>query len=572
MTDALLSSEIGATLLAVTGLLGLVLLTRRAVSKRFGPHIAYALWALPVLRLLTPNLSVPDNWLLILPWRDVVAQETRPVVDASALPFLATPSQEIAAQPTLIDAMLSALPTLLMVAWLVGTGIGAAVIISRQISFRRKVYRDSASPCANLQTQIDRAARLSRLRKSPTVRIASNNNGPLVFGLFRPTILMPADVMTGFNADQRHYALLHEMAHVKRGDLWTATLMAALRLLNWPNPLFHLAWPRFRADQEAACDATVLRLTGEAARSDYAETLLHAATLSGRANPATGAGLTLSLHHPLKERLMTLGTPTSKRGAGRWALAGLLLSGATISAPISFADDPNPPASVTVVKGHIDIESATQDGKTVFLTVNRNGDSQSMTAEELMREFNIDLGDVSSSSEPGLAALANSEYGHEVRRVFVRNRFNSEDGSYEVNDVDGVKKAYRIEADGTKTEISFDEVEGMSAMPVQIDQLGESGIRVFRTDSEFIGEGQNAGATRTLRFESTQAASNAETAGARLYAAQSLLDSTNDMLTELREDADGTVAGDLRDAERELETALKALEKAREAVRKSNER
>ncbi len=43
-------------LAASTLLMGLALLIRRPVREAFGPQIAYALWALPLLRLLLPPL------------------------------------------------------------------------------------------------------------------------------------------------------------------------------------------------------------------------------------------------------------------------------------------------------------------------------------------------------------------------------------------------------------------------------------------------------------------------------------------------------------------------------------
>ncbi|TAD82982.1 MAG: hypothetical protein EAY70_02835 [Sphingomonadales bacterium] len=46
--------------LAWTGvLIAAVLVLRRPVSRQFGPEAAYALWALPLLRLLLPPLTLP---------------------------------------------------------------------------------------------------------------------------------------------------------------------------------------------------------------------------------------------------------------------------------------------------------------------------------------------------------------------------------------------------------------------------------------------------------------------------------------------------------------------------------
>lgn len=95
-----------------------------------------------------------------------------------------------------------------------------------------------------------------------------------------------------------------------------------------------------------------------------------AARLSGGANPdATGAALALSLHHPVKERLMTLAQ--TKTTNGRWGLAAALLTGAALCAPLSVADP---------VK--IDVENA--DARTIVV-----GDTVRLN---LRSEHNIETG------------------------------------------------------------------------------------------------------------------------------------------------------------------------------------
>lgn len=47
------------TFLYTGALIALVLLIRRPVSRHFGPQLAYALWALPLLRFVMPPLVLP---------------------------------------------------------------------------------------------------------------------------------------------------------------------------------------------------------------------------------------------------------------------------------------------------------------------------------------------------------------------------------------------------------------------------------------------------------------------------------------------------------------------------------
>ena len=47
------------TLVWTAVLIALVLMVRRPVARWFGPQVAYALWALPVLRLALPPIELP---------------------------------------------------------------------------------------------------------------------------------------------------------------------------------------------------------------------------------------------------------------------------------------------------------------------------------------------------------------------------------------------------------------------------------------------------------------------------------------------------------------------------------
>jgi beta-lactamase regulating signal transducer with metallopeptidase domain len=607
VTDSIISTAL-STGLAVTALLALVLLTRRAVTCRFGARVAYALWLLPIIRLFTPQISLPSNWALARWVKSLSGQTVEPAPIYVGYYDGVIPFQ---AEPTSL-AFADIWPSALIVTWLLGIIIGSLWVIARQRLYARRLRRMSLTPDTALTVEISRALKLSGLTKAPEVRVSVSNDGPMVCGLFRPIIILPAAFNTQFSPAQRNLALLHELAHVRRGDLWSASAMMVFRLINWPNPLVHLAWPRFRADQEAACDATVLRLTGETARAEYAETLLTAARTAGRANPALGTGLTLSLHHPVKERLMTLGSSTNtRRGASRWSLAALLLTGAALTAPLSFADDPTPPApdttttstttqrSVHVVRAEFSeddkdgYEIRDEDGVKTYIRVSRDGTTENLTREELEAEYDIDVDALLANKpegtggryiarlegEPGLDAMSGAYPSQRIRTMIMSNTDGQSGGSFEVKVEDGVRRIFRIEEDGTRSEISEDEMGGIvdiETMVVHGDDRfpmvdGEKKIRIFTTSNEMSKWVNDDDEGHSFAFIQGGDHSLAM-AGARLQAAQSMLESTDDMLADMRENADGSAQRDLRSAERELEKARRALERARAAVESSSER
>lgn len=605
MTDMLLNTIIG-----VSALLLLVLLTRRAVARHFGPRIAYALWLLPILRLVLPPINLPSHWLPDFLTRS--EPQTIMVQPAMTEEFVTSVAllNETAPSVSLWDQVLPWIAPAILSFWLVGIVIGLCWLILSQRRQMRRLRNTTTNVSGAIVADIERAASLSGLKTVPQVRQSLHADGPLVCGLRRPLIVIPQDFDARFTPQQRRLALLHEMLHVRRGDLWTATAMMAFRLINWPNPIIHWAWPRFRADQEAACDASVLRCMGETARGDYAETLLTAATTAGRAKPVSGPGLTLSLHHPVKERLMTLGSNTNtKRGVTRWALATLLLAGTAISAPLSLADDPDRTEIETVIVRPDDSKTTTStknvmrwvvsdnkngerkgfeiretDGVKTYLRVSRDGTTEELTREELVAEYGEDFDKSNTphtlrlkqivAGEPGLTALSQGEvHDGKTRTVIVRNKGKDH---IEVRVEDGERSIFRVGEDGEKTLITEDELGALSDLNLTVDidemsvfpgGIGE-GRKVMIVESEdvsnWVGDGENSFAF-TMNSGSPLLSDEA-----RLRSAQSMIAATNRMLEDLQDDSD-KADRDLRSAEKELERARKALDKAMAAMEKAKD-
>ena len=115
------------------------------------------------------------------------------------------------------------------------------------------------------------------MRRDPYVRVSSQNIGPLVTGVINPLVILPRDFEQNFDGPQRNFALIHELSHIKRKDLWAALATLGFRAINWPNPLVHYAAHKMCIDQEAACDAFVVKMTGGETAHSYAETLVKAA-------------------------------------------------------------------------------------------------------------------------------------------------------------------------------------------------------------------------------------------------------------------------------------------------------
>ena len=100
---------------------------------------------------------------------------------------------------------------------------------------------------------------------------SSRADVPMVFGWRRSTILMPSHAASSLSPAQLRAVLLHEMAHVRRGDYAANLLQVAAEAVLWFHPAARWLSRRVRAEREYCCDDVAVRLGTDAA--DYARAL-----------------------------------------------------------------------------------------------------------------------------------------------------------------------------------------------------------------------------------------------------------------------------------------------------------
>lgn len=113
----------------------------------------------------------------------------------------------------------------------------------------------------------------SSIGEVPLMVASRTGFSPMLLGVFRPMIVVPADFHSRYTAQQREIVLQHEMAHRDRRDPLINLVALLIGTAFWFNPLAYWAVRALKCDQEIACDAVVLSKT-KVSRKSYAETLL----------------------------------------------------------------------------------------------------------------------------------------------------------------------------------------------------------------------------------------------------------------------------------------------------------
>ena len=301
-------------LIASAVLMAVVLLIRGPVRRAFGPGIAYALWALPVIRLALPPLPQYS-------WRDTAAPMLAQRASETLTVYVIEPLGGSAAAPT------SLYPTLglpLAVLW----GAGAAAFLGWHAVRHRQFCRRMIAGSTH-----------SELAGAIEVIETDAASGPLAFGIFRRYVAFPRDFADRYDADERELALLHELGHHQRGDLIANWIALGVLALHWFNPMAWRAFRAFRTDQEMANDARVLAGRSALDRHAYACAIVKAAH-----GGAVSAACHLHTINDLKGRLRML--TTGPRSRARLALGGTAVAALMIGALAGTASGTTAAASV----------------------------------------------------------------------------------------------------------------------------------------------------------------------------------------------------------------------------------
>ncbi|MEM9659388.1 MAG: M56 family metallopeptidase, partial [Planctomycetota bacterium] len=127
---------------------------------------------------------------------------------------------------------------------------------------------------------VDALRRLSdawSLRVMPTLATAEDIVVPKVVGLAKPTILMPASALTGLSPGELEMILAHELAHVRRYDLWINLVQRLAEAALFFNPALWLLSRRISTLREYCCDELACGASqqrGAPAQLRYAQALL----------------------------------------------------------------------------------------------------------------------------------------------------------------------------------------------------------------------------------------------------------------------------------------------------------
>lgn len=353
--------------------------------------------SLPVLFQVSPGWDVPVTAIGAATAPDL--DSTRPIGRRAGAPA-ERGNDDVPPSGPFGLAPLSLLPA----AWAAGSAVMLLILGVGLFQLSRIEHGASVNTDAAWDTLRSELSAQLQLRRPVRLLFSPRHDLPMTWGARTPRVLLPESAHR-WPDERKRVVLLHELAHVARGDWATHLGGALLRALLWFNPLAWIACRRLGQESETACDDRVL-LAGVAG-TDYASHLLDLARAFGRSRdrflPAPAIVETTSLERRVRAML---NPSTNRAPLGRRVRRTLMFAAAAVA--ISVAGGSAAQSLATFAGSVVDPQNAVLPGVKFTLTKVPDGTVRTVTTD---RSGRVELEDLEAGvynvdvSLPGFATL-----------------------------------------------------------------------------------------------------------------------------------------------------------------------
>ncbi len=173
--------------------------------------------------------------------------------------------------------------------WISGMIIGVLTIFMCYINFLRSTKKCSRVSEVEVLQLFRECKILMNVHKNIILIESNNFKSPCIMGVFKPKILIPHNLINSSKLKELRFALIHELAHVKRKDILVNYIIAILCIIYWFNPLVWYGFYKMREDREVCCDSLALSNINDEEVYEYGLAVISFAATSSKLTmvPAT---------------------------------------------------------------------------------------------------------------------------------------------------------------------------------------------------------------------------------------------------------------------------------------------
>ena len=234
---------------------------------------------------------------------------------------------------------------LVVIVVLVGA-LGWWTLATVRITRFQRVLKEVDPVPGEWQAQASALAQRLGLSGSPAVCLVPGRVPPMLWALGnRPRLLLPSQLWSAMSPDERTSLLIHELAHLKRRDHWVRWFELIVAGLYWWHPAVWWIRRSLREAEEQCCDAWVLWVMPQGAKTYAAAALTALEFVSGARTAPAAASATSGNGHVacLKRRMRMIVLAKTPKGLS-WTGRLAVLATAALLLPLapSWAQKSNP--------------------------------------------------------------------------------------------------------------------------------------------------------------------------------------------------------------------------------------
>ncbi len=223
-------------------------------------------------------------------------------------------------EPRLADYVRSTQPYLL-VGWLGGVCLLSLRLLLGMVGVQRLRFSRMAVP-ETLIASANRIGSRLALRSIPRVFASDKVREAVAVGLVRPIVLLPLSWLTEMPPEVLEAVLAHELAHIRRWDLWVNMFQRLMETFLFYHPAVWWLSRRIRQEREMCCDELAVAATGN--RTTYATALETVARRRLSHIEPTLASAIGGSKTALLDRVRNILGISSTNGRARWWPAGAI--------------------------------------------------------------------------------------------------------------------------------------------------------------------------------------------------------------------------------------------------------
>ena len=160
----------------------------------------------------------------------------------------------------------------ILIIWIIGVCINAYFIYIKS----RKTLSKVLSRCQKADKREidfkDEIVNQKKICKTVDVLKLVDIDSPFLTGIFRPKIILPDT--SPLTDTELKMVIYHEVIHLKNRDILFKNIAAAVKCINWFNPIIPVYINRVYDYCEYACDAEVTQLLDKEKRAEYAKMIV----------------------------------------------------------------------------------------------------------------------------------------------------------------------------------------------------------------------------------------------------------------------------------------------------------